>query len=137
MTPQEIFDTVARHLFTQGERAGVLVADDVDGDPDFACKYRAPGGRSCAVGVLIPDKAYREDMEGTGIMGVYTAFSGVLPGWMADNLKLLTSLQSVHDDYHSWKSTATLREALFIAADFHGLNASVLEGLALIKSNVD
>ncbi len=131
MTPQEIFDTVARHLFTQGERAGVLVGDDVDGDPVFACKYRAPGGRSCAVGVLIPDKAYSEDMEGQGVIAVYENNTRWLPVWMGSNLKLLGSLQSVHDDYSCWGSTGSLRAALANVADFYNLNAKVLDNLVL------
>jgi hypothetical protein len=131
MTPQEIFDTVARHLFTQGERAGIILGDDVDGDPDFACKYRAPGGRSCAVGVLIPDKAYSEDMEGSGVVVVYENNTAWLPAWMGSNLKLLAALQGVHDSYSCWNSTASMRAALANVASFHNLDASVLDNLVL------
>ena len=134
MTPQEIFDTVARHLFTQGERAGIVLDDDADDDSGrgfFSCRYRAPGGAKCAVGVLIPDEAYSFNMEERGIADVYYFFSAVLPVWMGDNVKLLASLQSVHDDFSYWESTGSMREALTNVADFYHLDASVLDNLVL------
>lgn len=132
MTPQEIFDTVARHLFTQGERAGIVLDDNSDDEfaKDFSCQYRAPGGAKCAVGALIPDEAYSPDMEERGIGNVYYSFSAVLPLWMADNLKLLVSLQSVHDNRDSWTSTESMRILLARVADFYDLDASVLNNLA-------
>lgn len=128
MTPQEIFDTVARHLFTQGERAGIVLDDDAMG---FSCRYRAPGGAKCAVGALIPDEAYSFNMEERVIADVYHCFSAVLPVWMGDNVKLLASLQSVHDDFSYWESTGSMREALANVADFYNLDASVLDNLVL------
>lgn len=136
MTPQEIFDTVARHLFTQGERAGIVLEDDPTDDDKYAnkgfsCRYRAPGGAKCAVGVLIPDEVYSFNMEERGVNDVYYAFAAVLPLWMGENLKLLASLQSVHDDFCYWQSTGSLRAALANVADFYNLNASVLDNLVL------
>lgn len=57
MTKQEMFDKVAEHLLKQGGPAW----DDKDG----ACKYRAPNGRKCAAGCLIPDNMYRKEWEGS------------------------------------------------------------------------
>jgi len=60
MTPekkQEIFTKVAKHLLTQGQRA---VA--VEGSP--ACRYRGMNNTKCAIGCLIPDELYEEQMEG-------------------------------------------------------------------------
>ncbi len=134
MTPQEIFDTVARHLFTQGERAGIVLDDDADDGVRkgfFSCRYRAPGGAKCAVGALIPDEAYSFNMEERGVADVYHSFSAVLPVWMGDNVKLLASLQSVHDDRCYWESTGSMREALANVADFYNLNASVINNLVL------
>ena len=134
MTPQEIFDTVARHLFTQGERADIVLDDDTDDGVRkgfFSCRYRAPGGAKCAVGALIPDEAYSPSMEERNFSDVYDSFAPVLPLWMGDNLRLLASLQSVHDDHHYWGSTGSMREALANVADFYHLNASVLDNLVL------
>ena len=54
MTPQEIFDKVARHMLTQKCKAMV----------EGNCMYRTPEGLRCAAGCLIPDDKYRPDMEG-------------------------------------------------------------------------
>lgn len=97
MTPQEIFDTVYKHLVTQGEQS-------VNGIG--FCMYRNPEGLKCAVGCLIPDDLYRPEMDIAG--GGYTDVSTLvqqhpnLPDWMRKNLHLLTELQNVHDFSPSW-----------------------------------
>lgn len=53
MTKQEMFDKVAEHLLKQGGPAW-----------DNMCMYRAPNGRKCAAGCLIPDNLYRKEWEG-------------------------------------------------------------------------
>jgi hypothetical protein len=130
MTPQEIFDTVAKHLFAQGERAGIQLEDE-DGDVGvgFSCRYRAPGGRSCAVGKLIPDDVYTHVMEGTSAEGICEMYTDVLPAWMSDNIGLLIKLQIAHDEKDSWTDDASMKYALGLAADRFKLDKSVLEGL--------
>jgi hypothetical protein len=125
MTPQEIFDTVARHLFTQGERAG----------DDFGCFYRGPCGTKCAVGILIPDAAYHEDMEGCSVAGLFDPeackldeFS--LPAWMAEHVNLLQRLQNVHDVPDHWIDDERMRWELSLVATAYGLDDSVLPGLS-------
>ncbi len=56
LTKQEIFDKVATHLLTQGERAW---SNELGG-----CAYRGIGGLRCAVGCLIPDESYDLMFEG-------------------------------------------------------------------------
>lgn len=90
MNNQEIFDTVAHHLLTQGEQS---LGGTVDG-----CAYRGDDGRKCAVGCLIPDELYSPHMEGKTIMGeeVYTVLQEL--GLMDGNKgKLLGDLQFLHD----------------------------------------
>ena len=55
LTNQELFDRVATHLLTQGERAR-----GVD-----SCLYRTHYGLSCAVGGVIPDDLYHPGIERT------------------------------------------------------------------------
>ena len=130
MTPQEIFDTVARHLFTQGTRAGKPVIN-LDGEVhDFECLYRAPDGKTCAVGCLIPDAAYRPSMEGSGAFTMRSMHEDVLPRWFMPNEGLLARLQQVHDCAHYWKSDVDMRFALACAADAFELDKAVLDTLS-------
>jgi hypothetical protein len=129
MTPQEIFDTVAKHLFTQGRRAGIQHSDYEDND-GFSCRYRAPGGTVCAVGKLIPDAAYDPTMEGLGIVGLIEAFGGGLPRWLRNNLELLDRLQMVHDQKDHWIDDKRMRWELSLAAQAYGLDDSLLPGLS-------
>jgi hypothetical protein len=131
MTPQEIFDTVARHLFTQGERAGIVMDDDPDNIVAcFSCRYRAPGGATCAVGKLIPDDAYDPGMEGNAVDTICSAYGDVLPTWMLDQQVLLDRLQIVHDTKEHWSSDKRMRWELSLVAVAFGLDDSVLPGLS-------
>lgn len=62
MDRQEIFDTVATHLLTQGHKAF-----------DLNCKYHAKNGDKCAIGVLIPDELYDPVIEGFGVASSVSA----------------------------------------------------------------
>ncbi len=63
LTKQEIFDRVADHLAKQGAPAVGEIITDAGGEP--ACQYRAPNGRRCAIGALIPDELYEVRLEGS------------------------------------------------------------------------
>jgi hypothetical protein len=131
MTPQEIFDTVARHLFTQGERAGIVLDDDPDDiGRGFSCRYRAPGGATCAVGRLLPDDAYDPGMEGNTVDMICDAYADLLPAWMFDHHGLLDRLQRVHDTKDHWISDERMRWELSLAAEAYELDDSILPGLS-------
>ena len=130
MTPQEAFDTVARHLFDQGERAGLQHRDENDEVYDFECLYRAPGGKTCAVGCLIPDAAYRPSMEGSNPDTLVSMFSDLLPPWMAANRDMLVDLQAIHDTAVNWKDDTAMKFALGLTADKFGLDKSILYTLS-------
>lgn len=51
---QEVFNKVVRHLLTQKQKARV----------GTTCMYKTPEGLKCAVGCLIPDELYSQDIEG-------------------------------------------------------------------------
>jgi hypothetical protein len=129
MTPQEIFDTVARHLFTQGERAGI-VQDDAGYGDDFSCRYRAPGGATCAVGRLLPDDAYDPGMEGNAVDTICRAYADMLPAWMLVHEELLSRLQYVHDSGDHWFSDERMRFELSLIAISFKLDDSILKGLS-------
>jgi len=57
-TQQEIFDIVSNHLLTQNEKA--------ENGTDL-CVYRSEDGLKCAIGCLIPDDEYDDNIEGISI----------------------------------------------------------------------
>lgn len=140
MTPQEIFDTVAKHLFAQGHRS--INFEPAPGYADDAvCQYRAPDGSRCAVGALMSDDLYNPEFEGKGIEGLVNEDHNKLiyqfPTWMRDNLYLLRDLQRVHDGPSSWETTSAMQAELKSVARFHNLSTEVLEGLSFNRENVD
>jgi len=135
MTPQEIFDTVAKHLFTQGKPAKQMVPDpDSFEGEDNLCRYRAADGTKCAVGVLLPDELYVESMEGQSLSGLIMNAGKQgqpgLPSWMEENASLLMYLQGAHDSDFYWETTVRMRERLAEIAEEIYLDASVLETLS-------
>lgn len=70
MNKQEIFDTVARHLATQGHRAAVRT------ELGDRCRYRLHNGDRCAIGCLIPDEEYITDLEGGGVAAIFNYLTG-------------------------------------------------------------
>jgi hypothetical protein len=134
MTPQEILDTVARHLFAQGRPA----RDPVSG----SCQYRTSDGLKCAVGALIPDEMYRPEMDTiwcSVASEIVDEFD--LPSWMRENVSLLNDLQKVHDTVNilgsvtnrsPWNSTSQMRDALRRVASSHGLSTTVIDALSFV-----
>ena len=117
MNDQEIFDKVAAHLIKQGGPAR---------DENNDCAYRAPNGRTCAVGCLIPDSAYDPDMEGRRAADpvVLDVLESLYPG--ADPA-LFSALQHVHDTTaedpsDNWFDPLHLRSRLVSLA--HNFNLS-------------
>ncbi len=118
MTKQEIFDTVAKHLFSQGQRS--VNANGV-------CLYRGPNGLKCAIGALITDEEYDSEME-------FKTISFLKERFIPDRLKgviidFLSDLQNIHDDYANWSRTSQMKEELEIVARNFGLDYSILKDL--------
>jgi hypothetical protein len=132
MTQQEIFDTVAKHLFTQGRQ----------GKNNFAasCSYRAQDGSTCAVGCLIPDNLYSPAIESAS----YSYFGDSLEQARRDvfeylggkeNEDFLYALQRLHDNNYNWETENKLKHALRGFAIDHNVSAEVLDTLTLIKKD--
>lgn len=128
---QEIFNTVATHLFTQGRQA---INEDSDGFDGVACRYRASDGARCAVGALIADEVYDFAMEGQNIDALLLGLGDASPAypelaWMIPLRSLLSNLQDIHDYDFNWRSGTEMRSALREVADAHRLDASILATL--------
>ena len=106
---QETFDLVAAHLLVQNAKS----------EDSYACLYRGPNGRKCAVGVLIPDSDYDPALE--GLLANDLKLTPILNKLGIDP-ELAADLQDVHDshDPEEWR-----RKLLDLAAE-HGLDDSVV-----------
>lgn len=123
MNAQEIFDTVAKHLFTQGERSF----------HEGMCLYRGPHGTKCAVGVLMSDEVYDQKMDHhpdsgpTDVCSIVNNFA--LPDWFKENINLLISLQYAHDHVNNWQGTKDMRDKLREVAREANLDSSIVDTL--------
>lgn len=120
MTPQQLFDAVAKHLLTQGQKSR---------DDNGNCLYRGPDNLKCAIGALIRDECYSPRLETkyVGSRSVCEALicSGVferMPASFDRGITLLALLQQVHDD----SEVATWREDLTHLARRFELDLAVL-----------
>ena len=95
---QEIFDRVGNHLLTQNAKSW-------DRTDISSCRYRGDFGRTCAVGCLITDDNYSEDLEGFAVnslivqKAVFDSLPTIVygkhgPGVLVD---FLIKLQAIHD----------------------------------------
>ena len=97
---KEIFDRVKTHLLAQGERAlhgGEPYGLGIGGD---GCAYHTQSGLKCAVGCLITEEAYSEELEGELVddLGVRAALESSGISYDPVTLYMLLDLQSIHDD---------------------------------------
>ena len=131
---QETFDTVVAHLRRQGSKA--QSRDPTSGV--ISCLYRAPDGKRCAAGCLIPDDRYEPALELSAVGGTAEANHygsnevTLLIEQLGHDIELVAALQSVHDnsDVADWE--AALER---LATDF-GLRYSAKSANALLGSAI-
>ena len=110
LSAKEIYERVSAHLLRQ--RA---VSEDENG----SCRLRGSDGRKCAIGSLIRDDLYCNDIEGVGIAYYRHARDGaLLRALYASNVdiyddqivELLTELEELHDNAHvdEWPALLTM-----------------------------
>lgn len=122
MELQQAFEASVRQMFAQGKPAQ---------NDKGVCMYRGPNGTKCAVGALIPDEAYSEDME-QNILSVLVEideFSAVLPPILLENVTFFQGLQHIHDDELNWVNSEVLSNALIDFGSVHGLSVEFIDGL--------
>jgi hypothetical protein len=86
MTNQEAFSKVKAGVNAQGGPA-------YNG---YKCVYRAPDGKKCAAGQLIPDDEYTESLEGSSVVELDTE-NRLPPSLAGINIDLLRKMQMAHD----------------------------------------
>lgn len=99
MTDFEAFDKVSKHLLSQKEKS---IQETIVG---FRCAYRGDNGLKCAIGCLIPDELYHEDMESITVIDLVKGFPEIGELFRGVDINLLFELQSTHDDIdaESWE----------------------------------
>lgn len=127
MTPQEIFDKVVTHLLTQNARSFSTELQ--------SCMYRNEYGMMCAVGCLIKDDVYFEEIEknpvGAMIIDKVLIKSGIPIDTDPVYECLLLNLQQLHDwkwldcndkvyDVSEWE-TGLQDIAAFFGLDYNGV----------------
>jgi hypothetical protein len=83
-------------------------------DGGGTCLYRNDDKNMCAVGAVIPDSMYCDDMEGNSIEGVAENIDFIPNYIKGDNVAMLTTLQRIHDQSAMWEvpSDACRRTAI-------------------------
>jgi len=108
---QAIYDHVAAHLLRQGRPALAPSSEQEDliARGETICRYHGARGTRCAIGCLIPNGRYSDEMEGRWGPAVL-ADLGILPRAEIDEydvskaprVRLLSALQMLHDDAAAW-----------------------------------
>jgi len=123
MTPQEIFDTVCKHLGDQGIRA---IHDSSQ------CAYLNRKGHRCAVGHLLPADARLDILNSKlDVQGLIINFDIEIPFWFTVNRWLLVDIQRAHDTLNNWSNTECLRNAFKNIARTHNLDDKVVQHLVV------
>lgn len=86
-TDQEVFDYIANHLLSQGQKC-----QDFNDDSSPVCVYRNSDNQSCAAGCLFGPGEYKPSHEGNNWVGLRD--KGIVPGF---HCELITALQRIHD----------------------------------------
>ncbi len=108
---QEVFDQVAIHLLTQGEKS-------VNGESCF-CRYKSDNNLKCAAGCLIADEEYVPKMDSG-----YNWHNLVAEELVPDNhCNLIRQLQIIHDQTNVEDWAKDLKNRAMIA----GLSTKVVD----------
>ena len=100
-TDEGVFEFVKQHLLTQGQKSESITS----------CFYKKSNGLSCAIGCLIENEFYNDDLEfknGDNPI-VIDALTKSLPNWII-NKNMLLDLQLIHDEYEVEEWECKLQE---------------------------
>ncbi|WP_395066127.1 hypothetical protein [Paraburkholderia silvatlantica] len=117
---QDVFDVIAWQLLRQNARATAF-----DG---VKCMYRAPDGKRCAIGWIMPDEVYHKTIEFMGVRDIAqqminTNYADAFARFLYRHMDLLRDLQEMHDARMPCDWPVAMR---VIAQRYH-LNSSVIE----------
>ena len=115
MNNQEAFEISVKHM---------LSTSTPSLGPLNQCRYRGPSGQKCAIGVLIPDEQYHEEMEKRTVR--YLVQNMHVDALLDIDLGLLRALQAQHDgtSTRNWPPSV---ESFKRIGETHNLDISFLE----------
>ncbi len=119
LTRQDVFDIVAGCLLRQNARATAF-----DG---VKCMYRAPDGKRCAIGWVMPDEVYHQTLEFLGVRDlamqmINTNYADAFARFLYAHMDMLRDLQEMHDA----RQPSEWPVALHVIAQRHCLNAETV-----------
>lgn len=122
LNKQDVFDVVAWQMLRQNAQS------IAPGPGSTKCMYRAPDGKRCAVGWLIPDEVYQRPLEFLGVRDLAARLSETTGGarfatFLFVHMPLLRDLQGMHDANPPAEWAKTLR----MIAQRHNLNDTVVD----------
>lgn len=126
-TKQQIFEYVVKFLANQGKQA--------KGDNSY-CLYRS-GDLKCAVGCLIPDKYYSEDLEGTNadsvLMSLADEYGEEYPlfNTLDTHKYFLLTLQEYHDSLLTWRNENAFKDSFKQLAAEANLDNTFIDNLVI------
>lgn len=118
-TKQHTFDTVARHMLTQGKRSESFFLD-AKGEKVWDSAYRGRMRRKCALGALIPDNRYYKELEGQDIRSKEVLEA--IDDQYHKEVEFLHLLQVIHDmrpedEWANWLFDFTQKQGLHYSQD--------------------
>jgi predicted transcriptional regulator len=83
VTQQQIYDFVCENLWRQGSKSFVNIV--INKVRQNVCMYRDTEGFKCAIGFLIPDDLYVENMERQSVQSLCQTLQHFLPTWITED----------------------------------------------------
>ncbi len=99
MDKQAIYNQVRDHLLKQNAQSRLPSRASSFGEIQGVCAYRGQGGKMCAVGCLIKDKFYSNELENKPCImpEIEEAIDRSIGPTESGSYNLLYDLQNVHD----------------------------------------
>lgn len=120
---QHTFNKVYRHLSAQRRPAVTKLGGQ--------CLYRKHTKTGdvlkCAIGCLIPDSKYKDQMEGKDVEGLFRWYGKSVRSFLPLDLKFYEALQQAHDDWSEHNSIKQFRKEMKEIASTWKLDASIVK----------
>jgi hypothetical protein len=134
---KQIFETVVKHLKEQGKPSYLAEESPETGELQDGCEcaYRGYGGTKCAVGCLILDEYYTEDLEHSilepeneALVDALAKSMGLTVTNVLTYLPMLRNMQQVHDRIppKDWEAAFTFLARMYGVYGVFGFDYSKL-----------
>lgn len=94
VTQQQIYDFVCEKLWKQGSKSFANIV--INKVRQNVCMYRDTEGFKCAIGFLIPDDLYVEDMERKSVQSLLQTLQHFSPTWITEDHRKFAKFLQTH-----------------------------------------